>query len=118
MKGESTSAEMTFYSIAIQEAYGADLLLLIIKVNIRRIDIPFINICRRGRKHDRIKKTPPPKKKVLVITQYRGGTRPLAELGQSLLDLLVGQCGDNRVIIIMIAKVTVCKCLNHFVVCL
>lgn len=42
MKGESTSAEMTFYSIAIQEAYGADLLLLIIKVNIRRIDIPFI----------------------------------------------------------------------------
>lgn len=117
MKGESTSAEMTFYSIAIQEAYGADLLLLIIKVNIRRIDIPFINICRRGRKHDRIKKTPP-LKKVLVITQYRGGTRPLAELGQSLLDLLVGQYGDHRVIIIMIAKVTVCKCLNHFVVCL
>lgn len=95
------------------------ILLLIIKVNIRGIDIPFINIYRRGRKHDRIKKTPPPpKKKVLVITQYKGGTRPLAELGQSLLDLFVGQYGDHRVIIIMIAKVTVCKCLNHFVVCL
>lgn len=96
------------------------ILLLIIKVNIRRTDIPFINIYRRGRKHDRIKKTPPlpRKKKVLVITQYKGGTRPLAELGQSLLDLFVGQYGDHRVIIIMIAKVTVCKCLNHFVVCL
>lgn len=93
------------------------ILLLIIKVNIRRINIPFINIYRRGRKYDRIKR-PPLLKKVLVITQYRGGTRPLAELGQSLLDLFVGQYGDHRVIIIMIAKVTVCKCLNHFVVCL
>lgn len=27
MKGESTSAEMTFYSTAIQEAYGADLII-------------------------------------------------------------------------------------------
>lgn len=27
MKGESTSAEMKFYSIAIQEAYGVDLII-------------------------------------------------------------------------------------------
>lgn len=34
------------------------ILLLIIKVNIRRINIPFINIYRRGRKYDRIKRPP------------------------------------------------------------
>lgn len=27
MKGESTSAEMKFYSIAIQKAYGVDLII-------------------------------------------------------------------------------------------